>query len=265
MTTRVSLIADNAVTGAGISNTTIKADDIEDKTITINEIDFAKDLVVNGTIVMWDVGVPIPTGWQLCNGTNGTPDLRSIFPAENVTTSTIYLTEYQPVTITNTKTYTRINLNRYYNPNTFDHFCTTEIGNPAPLGYNLEGPLGTVFREQAPETYGGYDNEDNDFSQDNKPYSGILGYVYNSPAIDRLTILQLTNGKETMWTETSSGEYLSLFTAGYIETGQRFYLPTEDVTKTTTSTTINEIKVPTPVTIKTSAIYTNLSFIMKVS
>ena len=33
-------------------------------------------MVPIGTIVLWGkIGVPIPDGWQLCNGTNGTPDL----------------------------------------------------------------------------------------------------------------------------------------------------------------------------------------------
>jgi len=37
--------------------------------------------VPRGTIVMWSnyLGDPIPVGWQLCNGTNNTPDLRNRF------------------------------------------------------------------------------------------------------------------------------------------------------------------------------------------
>jgi microcystin-dependent protein len=36
------------------------------------------DLVPKGTIVMWN-GSSAPSGWALCNGTNGTPDLRDRF------------------------------------------------------------------------------------------------------------------------------------------------------------------------------------------
>ena len=33
-----------------------------------------------GSIVLWSGSlITIPTGWQLCNGTNGTPDLRNKF------------------------------------------------------------------------------------------------------------------------------------------------------------------------------------------
>jgi hypothetical protein len=40
----------------------------------------AKSLVAPGIIVMWSgLIVNIPTGWALCDGTNGTPDLRNSF------------------------------------------------------------------------------------------------------------------------------------------------------------------------------------------
>lgn len=35
--------------------------------------------VPSGTIVMWH-GETIPDGWALCDGQNGTPDLRNVFP-----------------------------------------------------------------------------------------------------------------------------------------------------------------------------------------
>lgn len=38
------------------------------------------DLVTKGTIIMWSGdAASIPAGWQLCDGTNGTPDLRDRF------------------------------------------------------------------------------------------------------------------------------------------------------------------------------------------
>ncbi|MFA6105850.1 MAG: hypothetical protein WC725_04670 [Patescibacteria group bacterium] len=39
----------------------------------------AANAVPMGTIVMWS-GSSIPAGWQVCNGTNGTPDMRNRFP-----------------------------------------------------------------------------------------------------------------------------------------------------------------------------------------
>lgn len=90
MTTKVSLIADNAVTGIGISNLTITADDIANSTITTNKIDFGTALVPLGGIIMWS-GVTAPSGYQLCNNSElpsnsplrptitNTPDLRERF------------------------------------------------------------------------------------------------------------------------------------------------------------------------------------------
>jgi len=42
------------------------------------EIEVGFGLVPSGTIVMWN-GTTIPNGWVLCDGTNGTPDLRGMF------------------------------------------------------------------------------------------------------------------------------------------------------------------------------------------
>lgn len=90
MTTRVSLIANDAVTGAGISNETITNDDIAPGTISTNKINFTTALVPVGGIIMWS-GTTTPDGWQLCNGTDlpstsplrpnitKTPDLRDRF------------------------------------------------------------------------------------------------------------------------------------------------------------------------------------------
>ena len=90
MTTKVSLIADNAVTGIGISNLTITADDIANNAVTTSKIDFGTALVPLGAILMWS-GVTAPSGYQLCNKSElpsnsplrptvtKTPDLRERF------------------------------------------------------------------------------------------------------------------------------------------------------------------------------------------
>lgn len=41
-------------------------------------VEFVHQVLKKGTIVMWN-GVDVPTGWQLCDGTNSTPDLRNRF------------------------------------------------------------------------------------------------------------------------------------------------------------------------------------------
>jgi microcystin-dependent protein len=46
--------------------------------VTIAKIDFQNALVPVGGIIMWS-GTTVPTGWSLCNGSNGTPNLRNRF------------------------------------------------------------------------------------------------------------------------------------------------------------------------------------------
>lgn len=49
-------------------------------TTAIKLSDIANYLVPSGAIIMWSGAiVNIPTGWYLCNGSNGTPDLRNKF------------------------------------------------------------------------------------------------------------------------------------------------------------------------------------------
>lgn len=49
------------------------------KAYTDSEILAAK-VIPSGTIILWtSTYATIPTGWTACDGTNGTPDLRSLF------------------------------------------------------------------------------------------------------------------------------------------------------------------------------------------
>lgn len=53
---------------------------VGDKTKSLATTEFViENGVPKGTIVMWH-GATIPGGWVECNGTNGTPDLRGMFP-----------------------------------------------------------------------------------------------------------------------------------------------------------------------------------------
>jgi microcystin-dependent protein len=67
----------------GVTATTAELnilDGVTASTAEINLLSGQTSLVPAGVIVMWSGSVAsIPTGWLLCNGTNGTPDLRNRF------------------------------------------------------------------------------------------------------------------------------------------------------------------------------------------
>ena len=82
-------LADKTITAAQIANKTITAAQLADKTITAAQIAdntiTAAQLAVGaviptGGIIMWSGTIEnIPTGWALCNGANGTPNLQDRF------------------------------------------------------------------------------------------------------------------------------------------------------------------------------------------
>jgi len=69
---------DLAVTTAKIKNLNVTTPKINDGAITSDKIASGFGLIPSGGIIMWS-GVSVPTGWYLCNGENGTPDLRNRF------------------------------------------------------------------------------------------------------------------------------------------------------------------------------------------
>jgi len=91
-----TLISANAhITGGNVSNTTganitLFASNIQNSVATTKNYNdnstaiattaFVQSVLPMGVILMWGGSVvSIPTGWQLCNGSNGTPDLRDRF------------------------------------------------------------------------------------------------------------------------------------------------------------------------------------------
>ena len=75
-------VAWSQVTTAGIATGAVTTDKIADSGITTAKINFGNALVPVGGIIMWSGTVAAAqalTGWSLCDGTNGTPDLRSRF------------------------------------------------------------------------------------------------------------------------------------------------------------------------------------------
>ena len=84
-----------------LDDTSITTTKIAPNAVTTAKINFTTALVPIGGIIMW-TGTEIPTGYQLCNGSNGTPDLRNKFVvgASNVskigTTSQAGSSPYNP-------------------------------------------------------------------------------------------------------------------------------------------------------------------------
>jgi len=69
---------DGAVTLSDDEINALPQDIVDAVTDTVT--DLSPHLVPTGAIIMWSgTNAAIPTGWQLCNGTNGTPDLRNRF------------------------------------------------------------------------------------------------------------------------------------------------------------------------------------------
>ena len=51
-----------------------------DDSTKIATTEFVRNIIPTGVIVMWSGSIAsIPTGWLICDGTNGTPDLRNRF------------------------------------------------------------------------------------------------------------------------------------------------------------------------------------------
>ena len=61
-----------------MSVTQVQTIGITNDAVTTEKINFQNALVPVGGIIMW-TGTTIPTGWALCNGSNGTPNLQDRF------------------------------------------------------------------------------------------------------------------------------------------------------------------------------------------
>ena len=70
----IEILNNAALTGAPTAPTQAGADN----STKIATTEFVHNLLPRGVILMWS-GANVPTGWALCNGTNGTPDLRGRF------------------------------------------------------------------------------------------------------------------------------------------------------------------------------------------
>ena len=72
--------ANNTFTSANLVNSTATTKAYDDSSTAIATTAFVQSVLPLGMIMMWNsTAASIPAGWQLCDGSNGTPDLRGQF------------------------------------------------------------------------------------------------------------------------------------------------------------------------------------------
>lgn len=77
---QTSGITDDAVTNSKIGAGAVGTTEIAAGAVTTAKINFETALVPVGGIIMWSGSVAsVPTGWSICNGANGTPNLQDRF------------------------------------------------------------------------------------------------------------------------------------------------------------------------------------------
>jgi hypothetical protein len=77
---QTAMIANSAVTTAKINDSAVTTAKINDESVTLAKLDPSINFFPSGGIVMWSGTIAnIPTDWVLCDGNNGTPDLRNRF------------------------------------------------------------------------------------------------------------------------------------------------------------------------------------------
>jgi len=70
----------NTFTSAQLTNSTATTESYSDNSTNVATTAFVQNVLPLGVIVMWGgTTLNIPAGWQLCDGSNGTPDLRNQF------------------------------------------------------------------------------------------------------------------------------------------------------------------------------------------
>ena len=73
-------LAGDAVETADIADSAVTTAKINDESVTLAKLDPSINFFPSGGIVMWSGTIAnIPTDWVLCDGQNGTPDLRDRF------------------------------------------------------------------------------------------------------------------------------------------------------------------------------------------
>lgn len=73
-------LAPNAVTSDRIADGTVATADLANQSVTMAKLGPDVQLLPTGAVIMWSGATnEIPSGWQVCDGTNGTPNLQDRF------------------------------------------------------------------------------------------------------------------------------------------------------------------------------------------
>ena len=149
------------------------------------------------------------------------------------------------VTTTTATLYERIAIERYKNTNPSsayfgDHFSSTAA--PPDTDWAFDEAQGFAFLNQAPGTVEIVDDEDDDQSDTNRPYSGGIGFVYTdlsqAPAdLDVRAMYALSNGSDTKWSIDPDADILLDPSYSLVQADPIFWMPLEDLTVTTETTT----------------------------
>ena len=151
------------------------------------------------------------------------------------------------VTTTTATLFERVVIERYKNTNPSspyfgDHFSSTAA--PPDTDWAFDEAQGFAFIGQPPGTVEIIDDEDDDASDADRPYSGGIGFVYTDlsqiPAdLDIRAMYALTNGSDTKWSIDPDADILLDGSYSLVQTDPIFWMPLEDltvITETVTST-----------------------------
>ena len=79
-TSAAGVVSEVQVQTAMIANSAVTTAKINDESVTLAKLDPSINFFPSGGIVMWSGATnAVPTGWVICDGQNGTPDLRNRF------------------------------------------------------------------------------------------------------------------------------------------------------------------------------------------
>lgn len=151
------------------------------------------------------------------------------------------------VTTTTATLFERVAIERYKNTNPSspyfgDHFSSAAA--PPDTDWAFDEAQGFAFIGQPPGTVEIIDDEDDDASDADRPYSGGIGFVYTDLAqipddLDIRAMYALSNGSDTKWSIDPDADILLDGSYSLVQTDPIFWMPLEDltvITETVTST-----------------------------
>ena len=144
-------------------------------------------------------------------------------------------------TTTTATLYERIAIERYVNTNPSspyfgDNFSSTAA--PPNTDWAFDEEQGFAFITQPPNTSEIIDDEDNDQSDADRPYSGGIGFVYTDqtqiPAdLNTRPMYALSNGSDTKWSIDPTADIAADNSYSLVQADPIFWMPLEDLTVTT--------------------------------